>query len=35
MLVREGRHYRATDGLDRGAVSRLFMSDMSNEGRSR
>ena len=34
MLVREGRNYRAADGLDRLAVSRLFMSDMSENGRS-
>ena len=29
MLVREGRHYRAADGLDRFAVSGLFVSGMS------
>ena len=29
MLVREGRHYRTADGLDRLAISGLFMSDMS------
>lgn len=33
MLVREGRHYRAADGLDRVAVSGLFMPDVSEEGR--
>ena len=34
VLVWEGRHYRATDGLDRVAVSGLFMPDVSEEGRS-
>ena len=35
MLVRKDRHYRTANGLDRLAISGLFMFDLSEEGRSR
>jgi hypothetical protein len=34
MLVWEDRYYRTANGLDLHSVSGLFMSDMSQEGRS-